>query len=100
MNVRDRFLDPQSLTPPREINPGVSTRTDRAILWGMQLHPADRPQTVQAFLRTLIDEDAPFNHTGRRTRPQKLLQPLETTLLSIAGGLALLSLVLTLIRSF
>ncbi len=98
-NVRDRFLDPESLIPPRQINPNLSQRTDRAILWAMQLHPADRPQDVQSFLHALSDENIPITQSYRTKRSQKVMRPLETTLAAVTGGLTLISLILTLIRS-
>ncbi len=99
INVRDRFLDPESLIPPRQINPNLSPRTDRAILWAMQLHPADRPQDVQSFLHALFDDTAPITQPYRTKRSQKVMQPLETALAAVTGGLTLISLILTLIRS-
>jgi serine/threonine-protein kinase len=46
INARERFLNPESMLPPRQINPDISTRTERAILWAMSLHPNERPSTV------------------------------------------------------
>ena len=41
--ARVRFLDPLRLVPPRQINPEISVRTERAILRAMALHPDERP---------------------------------------------------------
>jgi serine/threonine protein kinase len=49
IDARDRFLHPDILPPPRELNPSISSRTERAILWAMELHPNDRPATVEDF---------------------------------------------------
>jgi serine/threonine protein kinase len=46
-DARERFLHPDSLVPPRKLNPAISSRTERAILWAMELHPNDRPATVE-----------------------------------------------------
>jgi len=54
IDARQRFLDPNMLTPIRQINPSVSTRTEKAIQWGMNLHPDDRPQSVGDFRDALI----------------------------------------------
>src|SRR5512141_603959 len=53
-DARDRFLDPDRLIPPRQINPAVSLRTEKAILWAMALHPSDRPQSVNLFRESLL----------------------------------------------
>lgn len=101
VNVRDRFLDPDSFVPPREINPSISPRTDRAIQWAMALHPDERPKNVQTFIRALGDDAALYSQSPRKKPTRnKLLQPLETAMLAVAGSLALLGLILTLIHNF
>jgi serine/threonine protein kinase len=52
--ARKRFLDTRSLTLPRDINPHVSSRVEKAILWAMSLHPDDRPKNVVEFREALI----------------------------------------------
>lgn len=53
-DARQRFITPSALQPIRQINPMVSVRTEKAILWGMALHPDDRPATVEDFREALI----------------------------------------------
>jgi eukaryotic-like serine/threonine-protein kinase len=43
IEARERFLNPESLVQPRELNPNLSPRIEKAILWAMNLHPNDRP---------------------------------------------------------
>ncbi len=64
VDARQRFLHPEALLPPRQINPAISMRTERAILWAMELHPDDRPASVEIFRQFLLG--------GREvpTRPQ------------------------------
>jgi serine/threonine-protein kinase len=52
--ARKRFLDTRSLTLPREINPHLSSRVEKAILWAMSLHPDDRPKNVVEFREALV----------------------------------------------
>lgn len=52
--ARKRFLDSRSLIPPREINPSLSSRAEKAILWAMSLHPDERPSTVAEFSEALL----------------------------------------------
>lgn len=102
VEARELFLNPNSLIPPRQINPDISQRTERAILWAMSLHPEDRPQDVEAFRRALLGDWNPV------TRPRAPLpgpsladlvsSPTELTLIWISAGLVLISLLLTLIR--
>lgn len=53
-DARQRFISPNSLQPIREINTMVTQKTENAILWGMALHPDDRPATVDQFREALI----------------------------------------------
>ena len=52
--ARKRFLDTRSLILPRDINPHISSRVEKAILWAMSLHPDDRPANVIEFREALI----------------------------------------------
>ncbi len=49
-----RFLQPDTLIPPREINPRLSIRTERAVLWALAMHPDERPSSVQEFRDMLL----------------------------------------------
>jgi len=101
VNVRDRFLNPGSLPRIREINPEVSGRTERAVHWALQLHPEDRPKDIDAFVKALFVEDAPVTQPYRAERLQpKAIQKSEKLLIFLAGGLMVVSLLLTLLRNF
>jgi serine/threonine-protein kinase len=51
--AKQRFLRPESLKPPRVLNPALSLQTARAILWAMALHPDDRPPDVASLRQAL-----------------------------------------------
>jgi eukaryotic-like serine/threonine-protein kinase len=103
-DARKRFLQPESLTPIREINPAVSPRIEKAVLWAMALHPDERPHTIDDFRQALLGyrESPTLPLTVRRARPQPALDylshPLEATLAWSATVLLLLSLLATLVR--
>ena len=101
LNVRDRFLKPGSLTRIREINPAVSVRTERAVHWSLQLHPEDRPKDIDALVNALFVEDAPISkpYRSKRTTLSPIGSP-ERILMFLAGGLMVVSLLLTLLRNF
>jgi len=102
VEARELFLNPDSLTPPRKLNPDISQRTERAVLWAMSLHPEDRPQDVESFRRALLGDWNPV------TRPKAALpgpslvdlvsSPIELTLMWVTAGMILLSLLFTLTR--
>jgi serine/threonine protein kinase len=102
-DARDRFLNPEQLAPPRQINPNISPRTEKAILWAMALHPDDRPQSVEVFQESLLGSYQPTIITRPAVRPKPTLQQYvhanpERTLIWISAGLAVFSLIATLIR--
>ncbi len=102
VEARERFLHPDSLTPPRQLNPNISQRTERAILWGMSLHPDERPQDVEAFQEALLGDWNPVTRP-RAPLPTPTLvdlvsSPAEMALIWVSAGLILLSLIFTLTR--
>jgi eukaryotic-like serine/threonine-protein kinase len=102
VEARERFLHPNSLVPPRQINQEISARTERAILWAMSLHPDERPQNVEVFKQALLGNwTPPTRPTGSLPSPtltDLLASPAERVLAGFSLALLLLTLVLTLIR--
>jgi len=58
-DAKQRFLKPDSLLPPRSLNPNLSPRVERAILWAMEMHPDDRPASVAEFRKELFAPSLP-----------------------------------------
>ncbi|MBU0492850.1 MAG: serine/threonine protein kinase [Chloroflexi bacterium] len=56
-NAQERFLNPQVLKLPREINPAISARTEDCILWAMAMHPDRRPPSVEELRRALFSTE-------------------------------------------
>jgi serine/threonine-protein kinase len=100
VEARERFLHPFSLPPLRDINPGISPRTERAVLWAMQLHPDERPQDIKIFRDALIgDWDPTTRPRGQLPAPRLadvVSAPTELAMVWITVGLLLISLVVTL----
>lgn len=102
VEARERFLQPDSLMPPRQLNPDISLRSERAILWALALHPEDRPQDVAAFRQALLGDWNPVVRP-RAPLPSPTLadlvsSPAELALIGISAVLVLLSLMFTLLR--
>ena len=57
-SAQDRFLDPEALVPPCQINPAITPEVERAILAALALHPNDRPESVSHWSKMLLG-DAP-----------------------------------------
>ena len=102
MDARERFLHPESMVLPRQINSGISMRTERAILWAMGLHPNERPQTIEEFRQALLGDYIPSTRT-QHTQPLVKVQdyfktkPEKYMMLAVAVMLGI-SLIVTLVN--
>ncbi len=107
VEAKQRFLDPRSLRDPRDINPALSDRTVRAVLWAMSMHPDDRPADVGVFAeamfgtgmlprRTFIASLRRAEMGDSRGGDPALVQG-NIVLTVLAGVLLILALVITLI---
>jgi eukaryotic-like serine/threonine-protein kinase len=102
VDARQRFLQPDSLPPPRKLNPAISPRTERAILWAMELHPDDRPETAEDLRQFLLGARELPVRTQVRAHTRKSVSKLfkgkpEQILLWTTAGLLLVSLIASLI---
>ncbi len=103
-DARKRFIQPASLVAPRDINPSVSPRTEKAVLWAMALHPDDRPASIEVFNNYLFADGEITQPRGAGgsvlefSRLQLAGTRADSVLLWGAAGLLLVSLVATLLR--
>ena len=102
LGARERFLHPDELMPPRQINPEISQRTEKVILWALSLHPDERPGNVERFRQSLLGDSPIQLRTSNNTRPLSIWNifrsNLERTLLAVLAGLMVFSLILTLMH--
>ncbi len=104
VNVRDRFLNPNALPNPRLINPAITPRIEEAILWAMQLHPNNRPQSIGVLLKALTGESTanlhqPSNILGVSSKFSDRIGRTERILMGTAASLGFVSLLLTLLHN-
>lgn len=64
-DARQRFLNPESLQPPRQLNPTVSETVERAILSAIAMHPDDRPANMAEMRNALFSEPPPAKPESR-----------------------------------
>ena len=102
IDARERFLNPESLIPPRQINTAVNPRTERAILWAMNLHPDERPESVDQFRESLLGDQVtlprPTNRIIRVRFTDIIRSRTERILIAATAALTLMSLAATLIH--
>ena len=101
--ARERFLNPENFAAPRSINSNISLRTEKAVLWAMELHPDRRPESIESFRQYLFGtKDLPSRPQEVRSRSLTLLDvftsPPESILIWFTAGLMVLSLIATLSR--
>lgn len=100
--ARKRFLDTRSLTLPRDINPNISSRVEKALLWAMSLHPDDRPESVIEFREALVGhQEIPDREDLKRSNfdiPAFSNSPQEQIVGYTALALFLLGLIATLLK--
>ena len=100
--ARELFLQPEKLNPPRQYNPEISVRTERALMWSMSTHPEERPQDVEAFRQALLGDRIPDMRTRLQppglSRDEIVIMPSERILIFLAVGLLIVSLVITLFQ--
>jgi serine/threonine protein kinase len=54
LDAKRRFLRPATFRSPRELNPQISSRVERALLAAIAMHPDDRPESVASFRELLM----------------------------------------------
>jgi eukaryotic-like serine/threonine-protein kinase len=102
-DARERFLHPDNLLLPRKINPSISLRTEKAILWAMQLHPDDRPSSAEELRQFMIGtRELPVRPLSAARTKESIFsiyrKKPEQALLFVTGGLLLISLIASLIH--
>ncbi len=102
MDARERFLNPEEFVLPRQVNVQILPRTERAILWAMELHPDSRPATIEHFRQALFGEAQPISPLTLPRRSLSLsdawsLLP-ERRLLWASLGLTAAGLLVTLLK--
>ncbi len=96
-DAKQRFLRPNSLIPPRTLNPRISPTTERAILTAIAMHPDDRPPTVEALRQMLTANSLPTALAEIVSPGQDWRQALAENdgLLILVGALLLLAIFFT-----
>jgi hypothetical protein len=86
------------LPTPRTLNPDISPQTEQAILWGLAMHPDDRPPGV-AELRAQLLSPGPLSRAVTRIfdqeRPVARHIRANRGLLALIGGLLLAATLVT-----
>jgi len=97
-DAKRRFLSPGALALPRSLNPAISPQVERAILWGLAMHPDERPANMAAFRAELLASDSIGHAVSEffsRERPVARFARANRVLLAIIAALLLAAAILT-----
>lgn len=98
LDAKNRFLKPGSMPSPRSLNSAISPQTESAIMWGLAMHPDDRPSTV-AELRSDLMSPGAISRTVTRLfdqeRPLSQFFRANRGLLAFIGALVLAATLIT-----
>jgi serine/threonine-protein kinase len=103
VEAKQRFLRPEALKAPRTLNPAISARLERVILWAMGIHPDDRPPDI-ATLRDALRSTGPLPAVTEEgdllvVQPvfhlPTLSAPVDRYLVGAAGALLILAVIFT-----
>ncbi len=99
-DARERFLRPGSYINPRQINPAINPQIEKAINMAMNLHPDQRPQSVQLFKELLLGRELEINEHSEIIEVlwDQFKNPIERNLLWISIGLSILTLFIVVLR--
>ncbi len=76
-DAKSRFLNPRSLQPPEAINEEVSRHVSEAIMWAMEMHPDQRPTSVEAFYQVFNGRQPRPGREGETTAVAELISALQ-----------------------
>lgn len=94
--AKQRFLMPESLLPPREINPSIPRGLEKAILSAMALHPDGRPEDMLSLQDIHLRErhvDHPINEDLFLQVKDLFRSPIDRIFLGVVMALALIAIV-------
>jgi serine/threonine-protein kinase len=92
LDAKARFLKPHSLDSPRSLNPSLSPQTERAILWGLAMHPDERPSSIAELEAGLFAPSPVSRAVGRffdREQPLAQFVRVNRGLLALIAALLL-----------
>ena len=99
IEAKQRFLRPDALRPPRELNPAIDPTVDQAVLWAMELHPDKRPQDIKIFRQALFGSEPAVRILPRS--PSTFIQPFFlSTIDRLLTAMALILLIIATVATF
>lgn len=89
-DAKARFLSPNRLRPPHRVNPGVSPAVSQAILWAMEMHPDERPSSIEQFQQALAGKLRRPSRSGGADATSSVIEAVRANWLAMLVAFSLL----------
>ena len=99
VEAKQRFLMPEALVPPKDINPFIPRDLEKIIMNAMALHPDDRPENMLSIKNALLHErplEIPLNGDYFRPALELFSSPIDRISLSVLLALAVIAILTSL----
>ncbi len=83
VSAKKRLQSNTLLPEPKELNPQISNRVNRGILWAMELEPKNRPQSIQRWLDSLGLQPQAGEDAEQTQRPNYEVKNFRVGLISL-----------------
>jgi serine/threonine-protein kinase len=89
-HAKARFLNPNVLKSPREVNPKLSRQVSDAVMWALEMHPDARPGSAREFFAALLGKVKPPANANGELSVERAVDVLRGNWLALFIALALL----------
>jgi len=76
-DAKARFLNPNALRPPRQLNKEIGAHVQDAIVWAMEMHPDMRPTAIADFRMVLLGLEPRPGMRGGSAMPSPFVQAIR-----------------------
>ena len=74
MDAKQRFLNPAAMQSPRSLNPKLSLATEQALVAALEMHPDQRPASIDEFRARLPDVPSVISMASNSHRPAPVIE--------------------------
>lgn len=99
LDAKSRFLKPAAMPSPRSLVSTLAPQTERALLWGLGMHPDERPASISEFRSELLAPSALGRTISRVFDQEQAISHFFRSNAALLGFLAALLLMATLVTA-
>ena len=99
LDAKSRFLKPSAMPSPRTLVPTLSPQTEHAVLWGLSMHPDERPGSIAELRADLLAPSALSRAVARAFDQEQAIAQFFRGNAALVGFLAALLLMAALVTA-